>query len=537
VSEHRTQARRRPLIWIVDDSRTEALITERSLGSIYDFEWFGDGSAVVERLAAGAPQPDLVLLDWVMPGMNGDEVCRFLRTHPRTIELPIIFVTASRVETSDVVRGLAAGANDYVARPFAVEELRARVAAAIRAKQLSDSAQQERRRLSTVNQLGRALFEAGTDVGRILAELATALTASICDGCSILLLPRSVTVAAVTRHKADPTGESLAAIASLADPAIHAFDSTEQARATLSPGYAGYIARFGLRGLAILPFPSRDPVRGLVTVTRDGASEPFDVDDIATIETCIEYANVAVEAAVNVTEKHALAAERERVAQFQQQMIGIVGHDLRNPLGAILTGSELLAMQTTTNPAAASVLQRITSSANRMIRMVDQLLDVTRARLGGGIPVTPRETELVPVVRSVLDELALAHTKARFELIAASDVVGLWDPDRLAQVVANLVSNAVHYGHPSAPITVELTSSEAAAAITVHNAIRGKPIPPQALATLFDPYHRGDDLKRNATGLGLGLYIVHEIVRAHAGTMGVESSQSGTKFRVVLPLR
>jgi signal transduction histidine kinase len=103
--------------------------------------------------------------------------------------------------------------------------------------------------------------------------------------------------------------------------------------------------------------------------------------------------------------------------------------------------------------------------------------------------------------------------------------------------VANLVSNAVHYGHPSAPITVELTSSEAAAAITVHNAIRGKPIPPQALATLFDPYHRGDDLKRNATGLGLGLYIVHEIVRAHAGTMGVESSQSGTKFRVVLPLR
>src|SRR4051812_45346610 len=113
VSEPRTPSGgRRPLVWIVDDSPTEALIAERSLGSAYDFERFLDGSVVVERLAAGAPQPDLVLLDWVMPGMAGDEVCRFLRTDPRTLELPIILITASRIETSDVVNGLASGAND-----------------------------------------------------------------------------------------------------------------------------------------------------------------------------------------------------------------------------------------------------------------------------------------------------------------------------------------------------------------------------------------------------------------------------------------
>lgn len=533
MSEQRAPHRgHRPLIWIADDSRTEAQITERSLGPDYEFEWFGDGSAIVERLAADAPQPDLVLLDWVMPGMNGDEVCRFLRSHPRTLELPIILVTASRVETSDVVQGLASGANDYVARPFAPEELRARVRTAIRAKQASDSAQQERRRLSTINRLGRALFEAGTDVDRILDELATSLTVSICDGCSILLLPGSLTVAAVTRHTAEPSGESLAAIASLADPVVHSFESSAQARATLPSAYAAYIDRFGLRGLAIMPFPSLNPIRGIVTVTRDGGSDPFDADDIATIQTCIEYAGLAVENALRFDAEN---AERERTAQFQQQMLGIVGHDLRSPLSAIVTGIELLEMHTSANPAAASVLTRITSSANRMARMVDQLLDVTRARLGGGIPVDRRETRLVPLIQSVIDELSLAYVKTRFELVAPADVIGLWDPDRLGQVVSNVVSNAVQYGLEGAPIVVGVTSSEVTAAITVHNAIRDKPIRPEALATLFDPYRRGHDTGHNATGLGLGLYIVHEIVRAHAGTMDVESSLAGTTFRVVLP--
>jgi DNA-binding response OmpR family regulator len=161
---------RRPLIWIVDDSPTETLIAERSLGSAYDFERFVNGAVLVERLASGAPQPDLVLLDWVMPGMAGDEVCRFLRSNPHTQELPIILITANRIETADVVEGLSSGANDYVARPFATEELRARVDSAIRTKRLGDLAQEAGRRLTAINRLGRGLLEARNDVPRILEE-------------------------------------------------------------------------------------------------------------------------------------------------------------------------------------------------------------------------------------------------------------------------------------------------------------------------------------------------------------------------------
>jgi len=361
--------RHRRLIWIVDDSPTEALIAERSLGSRYDFETFADGSVVVERLAAGGRQPDLVLLDWVMPGMAGDEVCRFLRTDPRTAELPIILITASRLQTADITHGFASGANDYLVRPFAPEELRARVDSAIRTKHLSDS--------------------------------------------------------------------------------------------------------------------------------------------------------------INL--------ERERTSRFQQQMLGIVGHDLRTPLGAILMGTEMLGEHVGGSSEARSILSRIESSASRMTRMVEQLLDVTRARLGEGIPVAPRITELVPLVRSVIEELALARTKARLELVATSDVSGIWDPDRIGQVVSNVISNAIQYGKENAPIVVAVSSSDVAATITVHNAIRDKPIPPEMLATLFDPYRRGPDTAHNASGLGLGLYIVHEIVRAHGGTLEVESVAAGTTFRVVLP--
>jgi len=539
VSERRTPPHDRcPLIWIVDDSPTEALIAERSLGSSYDFERFTDGSVVVERLAAGAPQPDLMLLDWVMPGMAGDEVCRFLRTDPRTLELPIILITASRIETSDIVKGLACGANDYVAKPFATEELRARVDAAIRTKRLSDLARKERRRLSTINQLGLALLEAGTDIPRILDALAISLTMSLCDGCSILPLPGSVTSAPVTRHRADPSGESLAAIASVADPVVHSFDSAEQARATLPAAYAAHIGRFGLRGLAILPLSSRAPVRGLVTVTRDGGSGPFDDDDLQTIETCIEYASLAVESAVRFdaerSAERAVNSERERIARFQQEMLGIVGHDLRGPLAAIQIGTEMLAAERK-NDADAYVVKRIESCAQRMTRMVDQLLDMTRARLGSGIPVLRTRTPLLPLLRSVMGELSLAYNGTQFDLVGSADVVGLWDPDRLAQVASNLMGNAVQYGLAGAPITVELAGAEGAATITVHNQLRGNPISPEAIATMFEPYRRGGDVERNGNGLGLGLYIVSEIVRAHGGTIGVESALSGTTFRVVLP--
>jgi signal transduction histidine kinase/CheY-like chemotaxis protein len=613
------------VVWIVDDSPTERAITRHSLGQGFSFVELGDGVEAVERFATGE-LPDLLLLDWVMPGMSGDEVCRYLRSQDRTKELPIILVTASRIETHDVVQGLTAGANDYVARPFAPQELRARVEAALRVKRLHDEAVRERMRLAAVNQLGGKLFEAGGDTQRIFEELASTLASSICDGCAILLLPGPVPETAVARHRADPAAAAeLLAMAAIADPATFVFENSEEAARVLARSYHGYIARCGLRSLAILPFPLREPFQGVITVTRDGESLPFEREDLATIETCIEYATLAVQSAMRLTAErtartqlhavleHApigivvtnrdgavtlanpvastlvpgiqgapdlatltaqalgegsprrlriasvpltmggatigevttledvtvesqLAAEKARIAAFQAQMLAIVGHDLRSPLSAIYAGADALNHHVGDSPPMRSIIRRVQSSASRMANIVDQILDVTRARLGEGIPIHPQEMSLTPMVRDVLDELALAHSSARFELIADEKVLGVWDPDRLAQVVSNLASNAIQYGRAGSPIIVAVSATAPFATITVTNTLRDKPIESDRLRTLFDPYRRGADNERHVGGLGLGLYIVSEIVRAHGGTITAESAEPSTVFRIQLPL-
>jgi phosphoserine phosphatase RsbU/P len=653
-------ADKRPRVWICDDSPTEAAMTERTLGEAYEFEKFIDGSIVVERLTGKAPLPDLLLLDWVMPGMAGDEVCRFLRSHEHTRTLPIILVTASRVETADVVAGLAAGANDYVARPFEAAELRARVGAAIRSKQLADAADHERSRLAAVNQLGHALLVTATRIDTVLDHFATTLSQTLCDGCAVMLLPGTFAAVTTYRHRVEQSASVLAGIAALADPAILSFVSNAEARATLPPIYHPYIERFGLRSLAILPFPISEPIQGVVTVTRDAGSPPFEPADIATIETCIEYAGLAVLTALrfdseraaraqldsvlahlpigiivtdttgtigfvngaaamlipgvgeakstsqiyalaewwtldgkvltesewvlrralhanqstqaelemilpgerlarviaissvplrdgrgnvvgtvsaldDVTAQRAIAVERERVAEFQQQMLAIVGHDLRNPLSAFVTGVEILKETLPADTANGKLVRRLDKSTQRMTRMVEQLLDVTRARLGTGIPVARREIDLGPLITTVADELALAYPNSRIELGEFEPVSGTWDPDRIAQVVSNLLSNAIQYGRPDAPIVVELGTSPTVATIAITNQVREAPIAADQLATLFEPYRRGSERSQATGGLGLGLYIVRELVRAHGGTIEVDSTHDGTTFRVQLP--
>jgi signal transduction histidine kinase len=243
----------------------------------------------------------------------------------------------------------------------------------------------------------------------------------------------------------------------------------------------------------------------------------------------------AVTTIEDVSAARQVAAENDRIAKFQEQMLAIVGHDLRNPLGAVLMGADAVEMYTVGNESALKVTGRIRRAGERMHGIIEQLLDVTRARLGGGIPVQPRDVALTPVIRGVLDELATVHPSMSFRLLADNEVRGLWDPDRLAQVVSNLASNAVHYGKLDSPIVVAISATAETATITVTNAVRDQPIDAARLRDLFDPYQRGKDARHNAGGLGLGLYIVSEIVRAHHGTIAAESTPDGTVFRVQLP--
>ncbi|HEU4728681.1 MAG TPA: ATP-binding protein [Kofleriaceae bacterium] len=513
-----------PVIWLVDDSRTQVAFTERVLGPGYRFERFEDGPSVIRRLSETAKLPDLLLLDWVMPGLSGDEVCRFLRGSPATRELPIVILTASRTETDDIVCALESGANDYVARPFVPEELQARVGAILRAHQVKQAAERERLRVTTINKLGRALFQAGTSITAILRELADALVDNLCDGCAVTLLTGAGAGTAATRHRSDRGALLLGRLAGVADPVVHAFASAEQALAEL-PGHADYIRECGLRGLAIMAIPVRGLAHGVITLTRDHPSEPFDPRDLAAIETCLEHTGLALEAAIR--------SEAERATtRFHEEMLGIVGHDLRNPLAAMAVGIDLLRARVV-DPDSERVLARLEHSARRMTAIVDQLLDVTRARLGAGIPLERRAQRIIPLIAGVLDELRLVYPTTIFEL-RGDDIEGEWDGGRLGQVISNLASNAVQYGKPDGPVTIELSRAGAVATIAISNPVRGAALPRAVCETLFDPFQRGGS-GEHPGGLGLGLYIVREIVHAHDGTIEVASSDAGTTFRVTLP--
>ena len=221
---------------------------------------------------------------------------------------------------------------------------------------------------------------------------------------------------------------------------------------------------------------------------------------------------------------------------FQEQLTGIVGHDLRNPLSAVAMTADLLERRGGLTSEQEGGIRRISSTAARMNRMVDQLLDLTRARVGGGIPIDRKEgTSLSNVTTSAVEELRSAHPEADVRLSLASDIRGVWDPDRMSQVVSNLVGNAILHG--AGPVIVDLTGSDVAATLEVCNG--GPAIPPDRLAHLFEALRprSANDRTKQSQGLGLGLYIANQIVTAHGGRIDVFSADpEGTRIVVTIPL-
>jgi signal transduction histidine kinase len=214
-----------------------------------------------------------------------------------------------------------------------------------------------------------------------------------------------------------------------------------------------------------------------------------------------------------------------------------LGHDLRNPLGAIIMGARLLTKAESLDDKHARVATRILNSADRMNRMVSDLLDLTRTRLGPGIPVTPKPMDLAPACQQVISELEALHPECELRFESKGDLRGEWDSDRLVQVLSNLVGNAVQYGCDGGVVNVAAQEQGEEVVLRVQN--MGPRIPESKLRHIFDPMVRhatGDG--KNSTGMGLGLYIAREVVTAHSGTISVTSTEKeGTTFTVRIPRR
>jgi signal transduction histidine kinase len=294
--------------------------------------------------------------------------------------------------------------------------------------------------------------------------------------------------------------------------------------------------------LVSLPLGSKTAVHGALCVAR---GEGFSQGDVRHLQHACSAVGGALtriaalatehkaEHAIKLAESALRAAAEDRVL-LAEQMVGIVSHDLRNPLSAILMGTTVMEMGEPLPAQKERVLRKVQSAARRAQRLVEELLDFTQARVGKGLALQKAELDLDELMTSIVDELRLSFPNVELDRPDAPLGTVYLDADRIHQLVGNLVANAVMYGAPGRPVLVKCEILNGELMLSVCN--EGDAIPEAVFAAMFDPMIRGQG-HQVQRGVGLGLYIVRAIAESHQGKVDVTSSaESGTCFSVRIPV-
>jgi sigma-B regulation protein RsbU (phosphoserine phosphatase) len=236
--------------------------------------------------------------------------------------------------------------------------------------------------------------------------------------------------------------------------------------------------------------------------------------------------------ALYATVQSTLKSERE-LSELREQFIAVLSHDLRNPLASLSAGARL--MLASKNPEDAVKLERMMQqSVNRMAKLIDSVMDFARGRMGGGIALKHKQsTDLEPVLKQVVDELALDHPEREIKCSFALARPVACDRERLAQLFSNLLGNAMTHGDRTKPVRVSAATHADSFELSISNA--GERIPEEILSHLFQPFYRGRR-EPSKQGLGLGLYIASEIAKAHGGWLDVTSDDNETTFALLMPI-
>ena len=458
-------------MWVVDDSSLDAERARDSLCRDYRVEVFNDGAAVLERIAEGH-RPDVLVLDWVMPGVPGVDVCRFLRATAGGPgdEMKVLLLTAHN-ETSQIVEGLGAGADDYLAKPYAPEELLARVAVLVRSQALV-------LRVAKAEQTIRTLLDGSPDP-LIAIDPEGTLTYANLAACTALEHPAPELVG-------EPVTRFIGGLSTDADEQGHLPD--------VAIGNQVYAP-----SVRLLPFNDSSKTISLR----------------------------------NVTEHRRLEARR-------LDFYSMVAHDLRSPLTSILMRAELMltGKRGTLPPNAAGDLRKIESNVRSLVQLINDFLVLARLE-GTGYKLERKDVDLGVLVGEVIEQFRPIADSRRLELGTvrpAETVLTNGDHRRLTQVVSNLVANAVKFTPDGGRVVARIEPAGEMVTVAVEDS--GPGVPVEAIPLLFQRYTRVHGGPRQVEGTGLGLMIVREIVEAHGGTVGVESTEGqGSRFWFRLPMR
>jgi signal transduction histidine kinase len=465
----------RAAVWVVDDSRLDAERAERALAGDYAVTTFHEGSAALERLAGGAA-PDVLVLDWMMPGLSGLDVCQFLRAQggPHH-KVGILMLTVAR-ETEQVVAGLRAGANDFLAKPFAEEELRERIAAIVRTRRILVQSEQAELRV-------RELLQSAPDALMAFDERGLVIFASQ-EAARVLGVPPERLVG--------------------------------RAAAELLPSLGRYWS----------PDQSPDAAIQLPDVTLGARLYAPTLRVLAG-----RRGNLRTVALRDVT------AGRQEEAR-RMDFYSIVAHDMRSPLSALMLRNTLLerGRYGILPPAAQGELRKNDATMKALMRLINDFLDFARLE-GAGLKLERDHADLTALVQVTLDDLQpLAEARQiHISFVPPGVPAGVQgDRHRLLQVLTNLLSNAIKFTPPGGDIEVILRPLDDRIEIGVRDT--GPGIGPADVPTLFDRFTRVDRSPTRTPGTGLGLMIAKQIVEAHGGRIWVQSEEGkGSTFWFSLP--
>lgn len=508
---------KRPWVWIVDDTRLDARRAADALSELAACEIFAHGAAMLERVASHGP-PDAILLDWKLPELSGPELCRFLREKFDQAALPILLVTVMS-SSEDVAQALAAGANDFLRKPFDQVELRARVAAALRTKQLFDRAHRaeraldrEHRRLEESEAKFRALAESG-----IIGILTMDLSGNVIEANDTFL--------DMVRHSRADLAAGRVRMRELT-PAEYVASDERAFRELLEHGvstrYEKVLHRSDCTQLVVL--------QGTALLGEDRAiAYLLDVSDHRSLE--------ADRKRLYEAERRA-RTEAERASLMKDEFLATVSHELRTPLNAILGWSQL-ARSRAPGPDLNRAIETIERNARAQAKLIDDILDISRI-ISGKVRLDIAAVDLVDVVAQTLEAVRPAADAKNIELRneTASGPTVLGDPNRLQQVAWNLLTNAIKFTPAGGRVVICTEYTEDRVVLRVED--NGRGIDAEFLPHVFDRFRQGDaSTTRSQGGLGLGLAIVQHLIEQHGGRVFADSSGlgRGATFSVELLLR
>lgn len=411
-----------------------------------------------------------------------------------------------------------------------LEALAERAAAAIETSRLHAETREARARAEQLYQFAQAAVTANTIEQVCDAALAAICKAMTTERAAILLFDGDGVMRFKAwreisdEYRATVEGHSPWPRDALAPQPVLVSDVASDA--SLAP-YGALFERERIGSVAFIPLLSRGQLLGKFMIYFEEARSYSNIE--------IDLVSTVANHLGSILARFAAVAELESTIRYNELFAGVLAHDLRNPLGSMVMAAQVMLMrQEGQGDPDAKPLARILSSGQRMTRMIDQLLDFTRARVGGGIEIRRTATNLADLCKQAVAEVELLFPDRRIDCRYEGNQDGSWDPDRLLQVISNLVGNATQHGSLDDPIRITVDGRERD--VVIFEIQNKGVIPASQVPTLFDPFRGTHQRRSDSRGLGLGLFIVQQIIRAHEGNVYVTSADEvGTTFTIRLP--